>query len=244
MAQNDRNIGGDSRRNADQEWSHYLRNKPEPMYGRNTEEDYRGHLPPPFYNGKEENSLPVQYPSEASFRNPARDPANYGRGGYYGSTYDQESYDRERQNIDEKKKGYSDNYRKLGDRRWHHEGDSLEAERRAGYRSDQQRLRSHGDHSGKGPRAYRRSDGRILEDMNERLYDDPFVDASDIEVTVADGNITLIGTVQSRGEKRRAEDIAEAVSGVKNIENRLRVRAPNDSIRESTERSNLGESMM
>ena len=78
-------------------------------------------------------------------------------------------------------------------------------------------------HRGKGPRNYSRSDERIKEDVNDRLADDPFVDASDIEVSVSNGEVTLTGSVDHRSTKRRAEDIAEAVSGVKNVENRLRV---------------------
>src|SRR5690606_19937537 len=36
------------------------------------------------------------------------------------------------------------------------------------------------NHRGKGPRNYTRSDDRIKEDINDRLSDDPFIDASDI----------------------------------------------------------------
>ncbi len=80
-----------------------------------------------------------------------------------------------------------------------------------------------GPHRGKGPRGYKRSDDRMREDINDRLSDDDYVDASDIEVTVNDGNVLLSGTVDSRDAKRRAEDIAEAVRGVSNVENRIRV---------------------
>jgi osmotically-inducible protein OsmY len=79
------------------------------------------------------------------------------------------------------------------------------------------------NHRGKGPKNYSRSDDRIKEDVNDRLSDDPFVDATDIEVTVSSAEVTLTGTVDHRSTKRRAEDLAEAVSGVKNVENRLRV---------------------
>lgn len=89
-------------------------------------------------------------------------------------------------------------------------------------RSDRDRKEG-GQHKGKGPRNYNRSDDRIKEDINDRLSDDPFVDASEIDVTVSSGEVTLTGTVDQRTSKRRAEDIAEAVSGVKNVENRLRV---------------------
>ncbi len=92
-----------------------------------------------------------------------------------------------------------------------------DAERRR--RMDQQR-----EHRGRGPKNYRRSDERIKEDVNDRLSDDYYVDASDVEVMVTNTEVTLTGTVKSREDKRRAEDIAESVSGVTNVENRLRVK--------------------
>ncbi len=80
-----------------------------------------------------------------------------------------------------------------------------------------------GEHRGKGPKGYTRSDERIKEDVNDRLSDDPHVDASEIDVAVQGCEVTLTGTVNSRQEKRHAEDLAERISGVKNVENRLRV---------------------
>jgi BON domain len=77
---------------------------------------------------------------------------------------------------------------------------------------------------GRGPKGYTRSDDRIREDVNDRLTDDWSLDASDIEVSVSGGEVTLSGTVNSRMDKRRAEDIAESVSGVRNVQNNLRVR--------------------
>lgn len=82
-----------------------------------------------------------------------------------------------------------------------------------------------GTHSGKGPKGYSRSDDRIKEDINDRLTYDHELDASDLDITVDQGEVTLSGTVDSRIGKRRAEDIAEAVSGVKNVENRIRIAA-------------------
>lgn len=89
-------------------------------------------------------------------------------------------------------------------------------------RRDQDRRRE-GMHRGKGPKGYQRSDDRIKDDINDRLSDDPFVDASNIDVTVSNGEVMLTGTVFERSDKRRAEDIAESVSGVRNVEVRLRV---------------------
>jgi hypothetical protein len=80
-----------------------------------------------------------------------------------------------------------------------------------------------GEYRGRGPRNYRRSDERIREDVNDRLTDHDFLDASDIEVSVSNGEVTLTGTVNNRYAKRLAEEIAESVSGVTNVENRLRV---------------------
>jgi osmotically-inducible protein OsmY len=78
-------------------------------------------------------------------------------------------------------------------------------------------------HSGRGPRGYRRSDDRIREDVCELLTEDPDIDASDMEVSVSDSEITLSGTVRSRDEKRLAQDLAERVSGVRDVHNHLRL---------------------
>lgn len=83
--------------------------------------------------------------------------------------------------------------------------------------------RREADHRGKGPRGYRRSDDRIQEAVCDALTDDPAVDASNIDVSVADGEVTLTGTVTSRDAKRRAEVCCERVSGVAEVQNSLRV---------------------
>jgi osmotically-inducible protein OsmY len=92
-----------------------------------------------------------------------------------------------------------------------------EAERRR--RMDEQQRR----YPGRGPKGYRRSDDRIKEDVNDRLSEG-YLDASEIEVSVMNAEVTLTGTVNSRSDKRRAEDIAESVAGVTNVENRIRVK--------------------
>ncbi|MDG2530665.1 BON domain-containing protein [Caulobacter endophyticus] len=93
---------------------------------------------------------------------------------------------------------------------------------------DAQRRREHdaavrADHRGRGPKGYRRSDERIREDVSDRLTDDGWLDASAIEVAVKDGEVTLSGTVHARDDKRRAELLAESVSGVDNVQNNLRL---------------------
>ena len=79
-----------------------------------------------------------------------------------------------------------------------------------------------GLHKGKGPKNYKRSDDRIRDEINDRLTDDPWVDAIEIETEVKNGEVILSGKVNDKSGKRRAEDIVESVSGVAHVENRLR----------------------
>jgi hypothetical protein len=44
-------------------------------------------------------------------------------------------------------------------------------------------------------------------------------------VKVSNCEVTLSGTVESREAKRRAEDCADSVSGVRNVQNNLRIQA-------------------
>jgi osmotically-inducible protein OsmY len=90
-------------------------------------------------------------------------------------------------------------------------------------------MREAGLHRGRGPKGYQRSDARILEDVNDRLTEDPHIDASEIDVRVENREVTLSGTVNSRFEKRHAEDIAESVSGVTHVQNNLRIQQAADA---------------
>ncbi len=83
---------------------------------------------------------------------------------------------------------------------------------------------TYGQYSGYGPTSYTRADDRITDDINDRLTWDPRIDATDINVSVSDGIVTLTGSVDSRRDKRIAEDIVDDVSGVWDVNNQLRVR--------------------
>lgn len=80
-----------------------------------------------------------------------------------------------------------------------------------------------GPFTGRGPRNYQRSDASIREDIGERLTRDPDIDPSEVEVTVTGGEVLLTGSVASRADKRKSEDLAWEVSGVRDVQNRLRV---------------------
>jgi hypothetical protein len=92
-------------------------------------------------------------------------------------------------------------------------------------RGDEVGSRQGSSYAGRGPKGYRRQDERITEDVNERLTQDSYINAEDIEVNVSNGEVTLEGTVESRRIKRMAEDLVEQISGVNNVINHLRVQS-------------------
>jgi len=84
-----------------------------------------------------------------------------------------------------------------------------------------------GPFAGRGPRGYKRSDDRIREELNDRLTAHGFIDATDIECSVHNGEVTLSGFVDSPDSKRAAEIVAEGIQGVlDDVHNHLRIRSP------------------
>jgi hypothetical protein len=53
----------------------------------------------------------------------------------------------------------------------------------------------------RGPKNYQRSDERIREDICERLWHDSYIDSSEVEVKVQNGEVTLEGAVPRRDMK-------------------------------------------
>ena len=84
-------------------------------------------------------------------------------------------------------------------------------------------LTLHGPYTGRGPKGYKRSDEKVIEEACQRLERDGDIDASEIEVTAEDGVIRLRGTVEDRQTKRRAEECVESIYGVRDVMNELRV---------------------
>ena len=106
---------------------------------------------------------------------------------------------------------------------------------------DFQRESTRGRFTGRGPKGYIRSDERIKEDVSDRLEQHGEIDASEIEVQVSRGEVTLEGTVEDRRTKRMAEDIIETCPGVKQVHNRIRVQG-NGSERAKSSQSSLAGS--
>jgi osmotically-inducible protein OsmY len=75
----------------------------------------------------------------------------------------------------------------------------------------------------RGPKGYKRSDERIREDICERLIHSDFIDSSDVTIEVNAGRVVMEGTVPDRRMKHAIEDMAEATSGVTDVENKVRV---------------------
>lgn len=140
-------------------------------------------------------------------RNQSGGAGDYGNSGYR-STNDLAGY------------GGGSSYQQGGMNRF-----GADADRYGAGSSDSNMGRSIAGHRGKGPKGYVRSDDRIREDVSDRLRDDEHIDAGDIDVSVSECEVVLSGTVESRFAKRHAEDLAESVSGVRNVENRIRVKA-------------------
>lgn len=160
--------------------------------------------------------------------NPGYPRGDYGRSDYGRSDYGRSDYGRDRyagayggHHAPNVRDGRGDGGRDFWDRAtdevssWFGDRD---AERRRQWDAAQR-----GEHRGRGPEGYRRSDGRISEDVHDRLTDDDHLDARAIKVEVKDGEVTLSGTVRSRADKRRAEDIADSVTGARHVQNNLRV---------------------
>lgn len=74
------------------------------------------------------------------------------------------------------------------------------------------------------PRACRRSDIRIYEEVCELLMDHPMVDATKVEVEVVEGVVVLRGQVCTRQEIVLCYEIVEDVAGIAGQEILLRVR--------------------
>lgn len=163
--------------------------------------------------------------------------SSYGSGGYGNSSYGGNRYGTSGFNSGEAGIYSNDRY-SAGSR-----GGYKDSSRNDTYRSDNNRgfferagdevaswfgdedatRRRERDHGGRGPANYTRSNERMLELACEKLTEDRGVDASNIQVTADNNEITLDGTVGTRWEKRRAEDVVSDLSGVKHVQNNLRV---------------------
>jgi hypothetical protein len=99
--------------------------------------------------------------------------------------------------------------------------------------------REGGRQFGPAPRGYQRSDERIREDICDALMRRSELDASDIEIKVSQGEVTLEGNVSDRREKFLVEQISESIPGVKDVNNSVKVKRQ-DAQQRSTSSSRMG----
>lgn len=151
-----------------------------------------------------------------------------GTGGYdYERGYGDGGRESDRNRYEGRGEGFEDRARDAGDflRRTGQRISSWfsDVAGEAGYGEDRQRYEEFRGARGRGPKGYQRSDDRISDEAHQRLTDDPWLDATEVSVSVSGGEVTLSGTVDSREAKHRAERVVEDVSGVKHVQNNLRV---------------------
>lgn len=176
---------------------------------------------------------------EGSWQRPYRSQSSGDRYGYEGS---RGNYDFSRGGVDygsygrgmsdwgrglgdyghqsNQSRGYSDYGRETGAGMGHADWNRFGSERSY----EQQGQQSWNEQRSRWPKSYKRSDERIKDDIHEELIRHGRIDASDVEVQVKDGEVTLTGQVSSRQDKRVAEELAEKVLGVHDVQNQLRVR--------------------
>jgi hyperosmotically inducible periplasmic protein len=78
-----------------------------------------------------------------------------------------------------------------------------------------------------------RSTGQVIDDtaihakVKTALLNDPVISGTAINVDVERGVVTLAGAVNGTVEKRKAEEVARGVDGVRSVQNKLIVRDQN-----------------
>jgi osmotically-inducible protein OsmY len=171
-------------------------------------------------------NTPDRYGGPLRRRDDPPNPRNQGTGGEGGfSTIGGGTYFGE---------GDSDDAPRAGDWSRHSSGGTSGARGREGLvyegehtwgEAEQQRERDQMglSYAGRGPRTYRRSDETIHEEICELLTHHPEVDASEVEVEVEGGEVTLQGRVGDRDMRWLVEDLVEAISGVSLVHNRIRI---------------------
>ena len=90
-------------------------------------------------------------------------------------------------------------------------------------RSESERRKPGGSQAGRGSQFQRRSDDKIYEEIRELLTNNPDLDASEVELHIESGEVTLTGTIDSRDARWLAEDLVNSVTGVREVNNRLKV---------------------
>lgn len=151
--------------------------------------------------------------------------ASQGQGvGREWDQYSNQGYDRDRSFDSSRSSMGSDFAQNSGGRYAAYEGMELDRYGSEGRQSQGGMEKRRGRFFGKGPKGYQRSNERLQEEVNQCLWRAGEVDASEIEVSVENGTVTLSGTVSDRHMKRLAEREVESLEGVEDVRNNLTVK--------------------
>jgi len=183
--------------------------------------------------GQQQSGWGSGYNPDLQRRNTGSFGSDYGYGGgqsygQSGSSYRGEQYGQgnfgSASHMDRRNYGRgNENYGNERDRSWWDRTKDEVSSWFGGDSNERRGERQSGPYRGKGPKDYRRSEDRIREDVCDRLSDDDRLDATNIQVQIQNNEVILSGTVETREQKRRAEDLVESISGVRNVENRIRI---------------------
>jgi hypothetical protein len=218
-----------------------------PYYGAMTYRDYsvsyrdpqsgrRGGYDPYEQSGERWRSGSSQRDfGDRPFRNPSDEspPAYFGTGGYYGG-------------FSGGNVGRDEWGGRFGEGRYRDTG--IEDDRLGEYRRGESWRGREGGGGllsrlfKRGPKGYSRSDERIREDISERLYHSAHIDSSEVSVTVQGGKVTLEGTVPNRWMRHAIENEADRCTGVRDIDNNIRVQSSDESQTGTSATSSTGTS--
>jgi osmotically-inducible protein OsmY len=195
----------------------YGRNDDQSDYSRpySSESSYLGHDKGSGFSSN--NGLRSEYSSQRDTLSSYPHQTSYGQGQYSAVNYTDRGLSR--------KEGYGQypqqNWKNTNEAQWQ----TSPANSSSQSRWSSQESAPSKSFFGKGPKGFKRSDERIKEEVCEALFHDHHIDASEIDVTVQNGDITLSGTVTERRMKRLAEDCVESVSGVTDVKNEIKVQS-------------------
>jgi len=78
------------------------------------------------------------------------------------------------------------------------------------------------------------SDERIDREITDHLTQHSYIDATEVVVTVKDGDVTLSGSVPDDDQSHYVEEIAQKVAGVKHIHNQLTIKKSQNPLTQNT----------
>jgi hypothetical protein len=71
------------------------------------------------------------------------------------------------------------------------------------------------------PAANGRDDASLQQKLDKAYSDDPEISAANIDATIVNGRVKLVGTVNSEAVKQRAERLAYQIKGVLGVDNKI-----------------------